>query len=793
MNELAQAGRFGSGQAIPRLEDHALLRGAGQYTDDNRFENQHHIVFLRSPHAHATIDSVDLSAAQQVAGVAAVYSGAALEQAGVKPLPSVAEGFKRGDGSPALSATRWILAHGKVYYVGQPVCAVVAETAAQALQACEAIEVRYTALPVVASLPAALADGAPLIADGATDNISAEMRHGDADATAAAFDKAVHTVSLQLENQRVAPSTIEPRSVLAYTDDNGRLCVRLSSQMPTAVRNTLASPVLGMDPTDIRVLVGDVGGGFGMKTGLYAEDAVVAFAARDTGLPVKWVATRSEELMSATHGRDLYTYAELALDADGRVLAYRNRSDADVGALVVATGIAIQLLIGPWVATSVYDIPVIDFHFRAVLSNRAATGAYRGAGRPEAIYTIERLMDEAARVTGIDPAEIRRRNLISPAQMPYTNPMAQTYDCGNFESILDQALELSEYATFATRYAESTAANKLRGRGLVSFLEWTGGTVFEESVTIDVHGDGTVAIATALLPMGQGIATCFAQVVSDGLGVPIENITVNHGDTDHLNGFGSAGSRSLFTGGSALQVASVELIDKARALAADHFECAASDVKYSTELTDAAAPPPVIDAPGEFRVVGTDKSIGLFDLAGRQSDQRIDVASTSSCDDSTWPNGCHSCEVEIDPDTGVVEVVRYDNVNDIGNVVNPLIVTGQLEGGALQGIGQALCEEVIYDEDSGQLQTGSLLDYTLPRADNTPFCTTQLDTTIPCKNNRLGVKGVGELGTIGATPAVVNAVVDALLRAGVKPDAVLALQMPFTAAKVWQVMQSRNA
>ncbi|OED42168.1 carbon monoxide dehydrogenase [Chromatiales bacterium (ex Bugula neritina AB1)] len=789
MSELAQAGRFGSGQAIARLEDPALLSGSGRYTDDIELANQHHMVFLRSPFAHATIDAVDLTAAEKVAGVVAVYCGRKLQQAGVKPLPSVAEGFKRGDGSPALSATRWPLALDKVYYAGQPVCAVVAESVASAIQACEAIQVDYTPLPVVASLQKALAEDAPVIADDATDNISAEMRHGDAEAAAAAFAGAAHRVSLKLENQRLAPSPIEPRSVVAHNDADGRLCVRLSSQMPTAVRNTLASPVLGMEPSDIRVLVGDVGGGFGMKTGLYAEDAVVAFGARQTGLPVKWVATRSEELLSANHGRDLHTFAELALDADGRVLAYRNRSDADIGALAVATGIAIQLLIGPWVATSVYDIPVIDFHFRAVLTNRTATGAYRGAGRPEAIYTIERLMDEAARVTGIDAAEIRRRNLITPGQMPYTNPMAQTYDCGNFESILDQAIELADRANFDNRYRTSAAAGKLRGQGLVSFLEWTGGTVFEESVTIDVLGDGTVSIATALLPMGQGIATCFAQVVSAELGVPVEQIIVRHGDTDHLNGFGSAGSRSLFTGGSALQVASVELIEKAKSMAAEHFECAPGDIQYSTEGQSEKSVKDSISA--EFRVVGTDKTIGLFELAALQDGQLIDIASTSSCDDSTWPNGCHSCEVEIDPETGVVEVVRYDNVNDIGNVVNPLIVTGQLEGGALQGIGQALCEAIIYDEDNGQLQTGSLLDYTLPRADNTPFCTTRLDTSIPCTNNRLGVKGVGELGTIGATPAVVSAVVDALLRAGADPVDVLKMQMPFTSAKVWQVL--RNA
>lgn len=785
MADLSQGARFGSGQAIPRIEDRQLLAGAGEYTDDLNFENQHHLVFLRSPHAHADVTTVDTTAAEAMEGVVAVYTGEQLKASGVKPLPSVSDGWKRGDGSPALTAERWPLAVDRVYCVGQPVCAVIAKTVAQATEAAEAIVVEYSELPVVASVQAALADNAETVLAGASDNICAEMRHGDAAAVEQSFASAAHRVSVTLENQRVAPSPIEPRSVLAHLVD-GRITVHMSSQMPTAVRNTLAQPVLDMDPADIRVLVGDVGGGFGMKTGLYLEDAVVAFAARETSVPVKWIATRSEELVSATHGRDLHTKAELALDAEGRILAYRNKSDADVGALVNATGVAIQLLIGPWVSTSVYDIPLIDFHFRAILTHKAATAAYRGAGRPEAIYTIERLIDEAARQLNLSPAQIRRRNMVSSDQMPYTNAMAQTYDTGDFESILDQGIELADWDGFDGRAQQSLAHGKVRGRGIVSFLEWTGGTVFEESVTVDVKADGTVEVATALMPMGQGISTCFAQLVSESLGVPLESIVVRHGDTDRLNGFGSAGSRSLFTGGSALQVASDELIEKAKGMAADHFECAAPDVEFNVESTDGSGV-------SEFRVVGTDRHISLFELAAGQGDAHIDVASTSSCDDSSWPNGCHTCEVEIDLQTGVVDVVRYDNVNDVGKAVNPLIVTGQLEGGALQGIGQALYEHVIYDDETGQLQTGSFMDYNMPRADNTCFYTTRLDQSIPCKNNRLGVKGVGELGTIGATPVVANAIVDALLRIGVSQASAMQLQMPFTAAKVWGALQGRSA
>lgn len=775
------AARYGSGQSVARTEDRALLTGTGVYTDDFQPAGVQALVFLRSPYAHAKILSIDTSGAESADGVTAVLTGAGLQAAGVNPLPAIGAPWQRGDGNGAISPKRWPLATDHVYFNGQPVCAVIADTEAQALQAIESIDVQYQALPTVMSIDAALSDSAPRLVADSPDNICAEMKHGDTSAAEKLFDDAAHVVSVDLVNQRLAPSSLEPRSVLSYMDENNRLCVQMSTQMPTGMREALANAVLKMDVNDIRVMVGDVGGGFGMKTGIYLEDAVVAFAARKTGKPVKWIASRGEELLSAVHGRDLLTHAELALDKEGKILAYRNRSDADIGGMANPTGVAIQLMIGPWVATSVYHIPVIDFHFRAILTNKSPSGAYRGAGRPEAIYTIERLMDEAARVMELDPAEFRRRNLISPAQMPYTNPMQQTYDTGNFELMLDQGLKLSDWSSFAARHKQSAVDGKLRGRSVATFLEWTGGTVFEENVIIDVKADGFVEASTALLPMGQGIATCFAQIVAEELKIPFDKVIVKHGDTDRLNGFGSAGSRSIFTGGSALQVASHRLIDKTKTLAADHFECAETDVVFA-DSADA-------DSGGaRFSVAGTDISIGWFELAAKQPSGQIDINSVSSVDDSTWPNACHTCEVEIDPDTGKVEVVRYDNVNDVGRVVNPMIVTGQLEGGALQGIGQALCEEIVYDSDSGQLQTGSLMDYNLPRADDTCFCQTVIDQSIPCKNNPLGLKGVGELGTIGATPAVANAVVDALLRHGVSKQKAMALQMPMTPQKVWQTL-----
>lgn len=766
--------RFGSGQAVTRLEDEGLLKGEGKFTDDFSLTGQAYLSFLRSPYAHAQITSIDASAARAMDGVVAVYTGADLEAAGVKPLPAVSGDWKRADGSDGLTAPREVLATTTVYSVGQAVAMIVADSKQIADDACEAIVIEYEESPAVIGLTQALAANAPKAVDGTPDNICAAMNHGDVAASDAAFAGAAHVVKLDMFNQRLAPTTIEPRSVLAYVAEDGRLTVRTSTQMPTAVRGMLADPVLGMSPEDIRVVVGDVGGGFGMKTGMYGEDAGVAFAARETKRPVKWIASRGEDLLSASHGRDVAAHAEFALDKDGKVLAYRLRSDADVGACVNPTGVAIQLLIGPWVATSVYDIPLIDFQFRAVLTNTCATGAYRGAGRPEAIYFTERLMDEAARQIGMDPIELRRRNFIKPEQMPYTNPMAQNYDTGEFESIMNQGLDLADWSGFDDRAAQSAKNNKVRGKGLATFLEWTGANVFEERVTINITADGIIEVMTALMPMGQGIATSFAQIVVNQFGVPFDRIRIMHGDTDLANGFGSAGSRSIFAGGSAVEVAAIQAIEKAKELAAEELECAPADVSYEAPM---------------FKVIGTDKGMDLFELARKQPDHNILMDSTSSTDGSTWPNGCHLCEVEIDRDTGHVQVVNYANVNDVGKAINPMIVRGQLEGGAVQGIGQALCEVVVYEPESGQLQTGSLMDYAMPRADIVLEIKTALDQSIPCKNNRLGVKGVGELGTIGATPAVANAVVDALLRAGVPLEDALEIQMPFSQDKVWTVLQ----
>ena len=773
MNTTNNAGRFGSGQAVKRVEDAALLVGQGLFTDNVPVPGQTHLAFLRSPYAHARITSVDVAAAAAMTGVLAVYTGAQLVQAGVKPMPKLA-GFPRAGGQPAATSLRHALAVGVVRFVGEAVVAVVAQTREQARDAAEAVRVDYDELPAVVDPVRATSPGAPVLCPEAPDNIAAELRHGDAAATAAAFERAAHVVSLDLINQRLAPSPLEPRAIVAAFDAaSQRLTVRLSSQMPTGARASLVGAIPGLTLENVRVLVGDVGGGFGMKTGIHPEDIVVAYAARALQRPVRWQAERVEEFLSAVHGRDVTSRAELALDAHGRVLALRVRSLANVGAYAMGVGVAIQLLIGPWVSTSIYDITTIDLHFLAVMTNTTPTGAYRGAGRPEAIYITERLFDAAAREMKLDPAELRRRNLIRPEQMPYQNAMAQTYDSGRFEQVLDQGLGLADWAGFEARRAATERHGKLRGRGLAAFLEWTGGNVFEERVTVNITADGCIEIGSATQGMGQGIATSYAQLAVDVFGVSMDRIRVLQGDTDRTNGFGSAGSRSLFTGGSAVRVASERSIEHSKQLAGEALEVAPADIGYSD---------------GRFEVVGTDVGIGLFELAGRQPDRRIWLDSTSAVGGPTWPNGCHVCEVEIDPGTGHVDVVAYASVNDIGRVVSPVIVAGQIEGGVVQGLGQALTEQIVYDRASGQILTASFQDYAMPRAD---LCSamfkTGFDTSIPCLTNRLGVKGVGELGTIGATPAVVNAVIDALDHAGLG-RAAERLQMPLTAPRVWRAL-----
>jgi carbon-monoxide dehydrogenase large subunit len=764
------SGRFGSGQAVRRIEDPALVQGQGRYTDDVAPEGQVFLRFVRSTSAHGRITAIDTAAAKAMPGVLAVWTGADLEAAGVKPM-ALPPAFKNTQGKTMDAPTKRALAVGFVRYVGDPVAMVVASSREAARAAADAVMVDIDSLPAVGDMHSALAADAPQVWAGAPGNVLAEIRHGKADETAAAFAAAAHVVKLELLNQRLAPSPMEPRSVLAYLEGE-RLTVRLSSQMPTAVRAGLADAIPGLNVENVRVVVGEVGGGFGMKGGIYPEDIAVAWAALQLKRPVKWQAERLEDFLSAAHGRDLVSQAEMALDANGRVLGLRVRSYANVGSYATMTGVVIQLMIGPWVVTSIYDIPLIDLHLSAVLTHTAPTGAYRGAGRPENIYITERLFDAAARKMGMDPAELRKRNMIRPEQMPYRNPMGQTYDVGQFAGLCEQAQTLADWKGFDARRAQSQARGKLRGRGIATFLEWTGANALEEQVQVRVTADGFIELTSATMPMGQGIATSYAQLAVDVFGVPIERIRVLQGDTDRANGFGSAGSRSLFTGGAAVEVASKNTVALAQDLAAQALEAPAADIEY---------------AEGRFTVAGTDLSIGLFELAKQQSGAAILGDGGSKASAPSWPNGAHITEVEIDPATGSVQVVAYASVNDIGRIVSPLIVRGQIEGGAAQGIGQALCENLVYDAQ-GQLLSASFMDYAMPRADGFLGFKTAFDETVPCKTNYLGAKGVGELGTIGATPAVVNAVIDALAHAGQGRQAEQ-VQMPLTSQVVWRALQ----
>ena len=776
MTDNSSTTRFGSGQSVRRVEDDALLKGVGQFADDFDAPGQLRLMILRSTHPHARITSISTEAARAMPGVIAVYTGKDLECAGVKAMPQSAD-FRRPDGSPTAAPPQYALAIDTVRYVGEAVVAVVAETIAQARDAIDAIEIDYDAQPMVTGMGEAMTNGAALVWPEAGGNIAAEMRHGDAKKTEAAFSRAAHKVKLDLVNQRVIPAPIEPRATLVVHDAaTGRTTLRVSCQTPTGLRDEMAV-VLGLPPATLRVVVGDVGGGFGMKTALYAEDVVATYAARTLGRPIKWTGERSDEFLAASHGRDLESVAEVALDANGRILALRIDSNANLGAYATPAGVVIQLLIGPWVSTSIYDIDTIDIRIRGVLTNTAPTGPYRGAGRPEAIYIIERVLDAASRQTGIDRVEIRRRNMIPTSKLPYKNPMGKTYDSGNFAGVMDKGLALAQWSAFDQRASASKAKGKLRGRGMATFIEWTGADVFTENVTVSVNADGMIDIFSATQGMGQGLATTFAQLAVDVFQVAIDKIRITMGDTDRGTGFGSAGSRSLFVGGSAVQVASERTVDSAKKLAASELEAAEGDIEYSA---------------GTYRIAGTDREIGLFELAGRQKARRIVLESTSSVADATWPNGCHICEVEIDPATGEVTLDGYWSVNDVGRVVNPLVVVGQLEGGAVQGIGQALCEQFVYDAESGQALTATFQDYAIPHADLTSTFTMTMDESSPCKNNALGVKGVGELGTIGATPAVVSAVLDALANAGLgtKADA---LQMPFTSEKVWRALQGTES
>jgi carbon-monoxide dehydrogenase large subunit len=574
---------------------------------------------------------------------------------------------------------------------------------------------------------------------------------------------------IRFHNQRLVPVSMETRgSVGQFDPATGRYTLHTSCQNPAGLQKTLAEGILKVPAADVRVLVGDVGGGFGMKTQLYAEDAVCVWAAKKLGRPVHWRATRSEEFLAGNHGRDQTDEAEIALDADGKILGLRVRCVGNIGAYACGPGAVIVVAVGPKVITGVYHVPTLDLRGVAVMTNTNIVGAYRGAGRPEAIYLIERLMDQAAAELKLDPAELRRRNLIQPGAMPYTTPMGEKFDSGNFPHMLDRMLGLADWNGYAQRRDASRAMGRLRGRAISTFLEWTG-VVHEETVRMEVTAEGRVRVFTAMQAMGQGIETSYVQIIAETLGVDPDVIDVVQGDSDVAQGIGSMGSRSLYIGGSAMMTASQQTIEKGRELAGDALEAAAGDIEYNE---------------GRFGITGTDVGIDLFELAGRQPEKRIAITTLQKVDGPSWPNSCHVCELEVDPETGVVEIVKYTTLDDVGRVINPLIVAGQVHGGIAQAVGQALLENTVYDSHSGQLVTGSLLDYAIPRADDLPDFVQHCDESTPCLINPLGAKGVGELGTVGGTPTVINALLDAL-----RPLGVTNIEMPATSERVWEAIR----
>ncbi len=764
MTEAVTRGKSRAGDSLRRVEDDRLITGKGKFTDNRASAGELHVHLVRSYVAHARVASLDLEAARQSPGVVAVYTAADLAADGVNPFPAV-KGFTRPDGEPMVHPDRHAIAGDVVRHVGEIVAAVVAETQAQAADGASLVEVDYDELPVTGSLEQAVEANTPAIWEGCPSNAVAYKEFGDAEAVAQAFAQAAHVSKLDLRNNRLVGNALEPRTVLCeYDAETGRRTLRLGSQNVHGLLGGL-SATLGVPKETLRVIVEDVGGAFGIKSGLYPEDVIVAYAAAKLKRSIRWRGTRSEEFVATVHGRDQISHAELACAADGRVLGLRIETQGSVGAYPTGAGLAIPLMIGPKVATSLYHVPAFHLQATAYASNTAPLGAYRGAGRPESIYLMERLMDQAAREMGIDPVEMRHRNFIAADAFPYTTPMKEVYDSGKFGEVLDRCIEVSDWNGFAARQAQSQATGKLRGRGLSCYIEWTGAE-WKEEVRLEATPQGLTCYS-GTQAMGQGIITTYLQLLSESLDLPLEQLQVLQGDTDRVQGMGSYASRSLYIGGSAVKEGAEVFLEEARKLAAEALEAAPEDLIYQD---------------GRFTVTGTDIGVGLLELAEQQPDQTISTTSSTRIPVPSWPNGAQVAEVEVDPETGKIQLQSLVAVDDVGNAINPMIIAGQVHGGMAQALGQALLEDAVYDE-SGQFVNSTFLDYALPRADDLPSLQTELHPGVPCETNPLGAKGVGELGTVGATPAIVNAVLDALREQGVTH-----LEMPLTPQRVWAAL-----
>jgi carbon-monoxide dehydrogenase large subunit len=771
-NDLALM-KFGVGQPVPRKEDPTLLRGQGRYTDDINLAGQAYAVMVRSRIAHGVLKGIDSTAARAMPGVLAVLTHADLAAAGFGPL-KCGLNIPDRDGKPMKTPPRPCLAIERVRFVGEPVACVVAETAAQAKDAAEAVELDIEELPaVVTPLDALKPDALQLHAD-APGNLVLDFHYGDAQAVQKAFAEAAHVTRLEIVSNRIVVSAMEPRSAIGCFDPKTeRWTLHVGCQGVMGLRGGLARDVLNVPTDKVRVLTGNVGGSFGMKSQVYPEYGPLLLASKLLGRPVKWTDERSESFLSDHQGRDHQRIAELALDKDGNFLAVRLSGYGNAGAYIYppmpATTNAVKNII------DVYRTPAMEVNSKVVFTNTTPVGAYRGAGRPEGNYYMERLIDTAAREMGIDRVELRRLNHIRPEQMPYKAPSGMNYDSGEFTQVLDRALVAADWQGFAARRQESARRNKLRGRGIGSYLEVTGPPA-KEYGGIRFEADGSVTMLSGTLDYGQGHATPFAQVLSEKTGIPFERLRLLQGDSDQLEvGGGTGGSKSALVASQAFLEAGDKLIEQGRQIAAHVLEASAVDIEFVR---------------GRFVIAGTDRGIGIMDLAAKlrgglelppELPQSLDVSHISDNPPFSFPNGCHVAEVEIDRDTGAIEVVRYFMVNDFGTVINPMLTAGQAHGGVVQGIGQALMERTVYDPQ-GQPVAGSYMDYALPRASDAPEFSIE-NHSVPCKTNLLGVKGCGEAGCAGALPSVMNAVVDALSEFGVTH-----IDMPVTPEKIWRVL-----
>jgi aerobic carbon-monoxide dehydrogenase large subunit len=767
--------RFGIGQPVTRKEDPRFLTGRGRYVADIDLARQAHAVFVFSPHARARLRALDKTAAAQTPGVLAVLTGEDWAADGLGTLDPEVMAEDMG-GPQGFRTKRPPLAQGRVRYVGERVAVVVAATEAQARDAAELVSIDYEILPSVVRAEDAVRAGTPLVHDGAGNNTSFTMHIGNVEAVDTAFARADHVTKLALTNNRLTAITMEPRGCIGeYDPGTRRWTLHSSTQNVHGVRQILAHQILHVPESRIRVVARDVGGGFGMKGNVYPEEAVVLWAAQRIGRPVKWIPTRSEAILGDNQGRDQNVSAELALDPGGKFLALRWTGSHNVGAYIEGAG-AIPILFSLKLASTVYDIPAVAVTSSLVFTNTAPTVPYRGAGRPEAVYIMERLVDQAAREMRIDPAELRRKNLIRPDAYPYETRTGWIYDTGNYAAALGKCQSLADWEGYAGRRAQSEAAGKLRGRSITYYVDNTG--VFNERMELRFDPSGELTILAGTLSHGQGHETSYAQMVADWLGVPEEKIHLKQADTDEVAiGRGTYASRSMMIGGSALRAAADEVIARGKRFAAHFMEADAADIAF---------------ADGAFTIAGTDRAMPIGQLAqmsfipvGLPSELGVGLqgAGAFSSDVPTFPNGCHICEVEIDRETGDATLDRYTVVDDIGTVINPLLARGQIQGGVAQGAGQALSEDVVYDTDSGQLLTGTLLDYAIPRADTMPRVRVDF-SPVPSPTNPLGAKGVGEGGTVASTPTVMNAILDALAPLGATD-----VPMPATPERIWRALR----